>query len=166
MARLLKDYKRKELRCLIVEDFQNGDVFKVVGEEEIQHALGKYSEHEITRVYNPNAEQRAIIFDMMSMEEKDGKIISKVNENDMLIRIIPMLTDIKVDLNLEEDIELINEILDDPNEVFQYVVDLLNDTLAVINSRYIENLKTLSKMPSEALEVLNAMAKESKQENA
>ncbi|MEG2289630.1 MAG: hypothetical protein RSC24_06645 [Clostridium sp.] len=155
MARLLKDYKREELRCLIVEDFQSGDVFKVTNKEEIENALNKYTEHEITKVYNPSPKQRAEIFDMMSMEERDGKIETKVDGNDMLMRIIPLLTDIKIDLSLDEDVELINDILDDPNEVFQYVVDLLNDTLAVINARYIENLKTLGKMPAEALAILN-----------
>ena len=68
MARQLKDYKRKEIRCLIVEDFETGRVFKVNKEEEFENIIAKYTKDEITKVYNPTAKQKAEIYEMMDIK--------------------------------------------------------------------------------------------------
>ena len=153
--RNLKDYKRKEIRCLIIEDFETGNVFKAVKEEEIKNCLLKYSENEITKVYNPTQNQIEEINSIMERKAEDGKVYSKIEGVDMLIRVIPMLTNIEVDLDREEDIELINEIISDPNDVFNEVVMELNKIIMNINLKWIDNLKLLNKLPDE---IINAMA--------
>ena len=155
MMRNLKDYKRKEIRCLIIEDFETGNVFKVIKEEEIENCLLKYSENEITKVYNPTQEQIGEINSIMERKAEDGKVYSKIEGVDMLIRVIPMLTNIEVDLDREEDVELINEIISDPNDVFNEVVMELNKIIMNINLKWIDNLKLLNKLPDE---IINAMA--------
>ena len=153
--RNLKDYKRKEIRCLIIEDFETGNVFKAVKEEEIKNCLLKYSENEITKVYNPTQSQIEEINSIIERKDEDGKVYSKIEGVDMLIRVIPMLTNIEVDLDREEDIELINEIISDPNDVFNEVVMELNKIIMNINLKWIDNLKLLNKLPDE---IINAMA--------
>lgn len=153
--RSLKDYKRKEIRCLIIEDFETGNVFKAIKEEEIKNCLLKYSENEITKVYNPTQNQIEEINSIMERKAEDGKVYSKIEGVDMLIRVIPMLTNIEVDLDREEDVELINEIISDPNDVFNEVVMELNKIIMNINLKWIDNLKLLNKLPDE---IINAMA--------
>ena len=153
--RSLKDYKRKEIRCLIIEDFETGNVFKAIKEEEIKNCLLKYSENEITKVYNPTQNQIEEINSIMERKAEDGKVYSKIEGVDMLIRVIPMLTNIEINLDREEDVELINEIISDPNDVFNEVVMELNKIIMNINLKWIDNLKLLNKLPDE---IINAMA--------
>ena len=154
MAKQLKDYKRKEIRCLIVEDFETGRIFKINKEEEFKNILNKYTEDEVTKIYNPDANQKAKIYELMDIKAEDGTVIGTIDGVDLLIKIIPMLTDIKVDLNKEEDIELINEIIADPNEVFNMVANELNGIILRMNLEWIENLKLLNEMPDEVINVL------------
>ena len=154
MAKQLKDYKRKGIRCLIVEDFETGRIFKINKEEEFKNILNKYTEDEVTKIYNPDANQKAKIYELMDIKAEDGTVIGTIDGVDLLIKIIPMLTDIKVDLNKEEDIELINEIIADPNEVFNMVANELNGIILRMNLEWVDNLKLLNEMPDEVINIL------------
>lgn len=153
--RNLKDYKRKEIRCLVIEDFETGDVLKINKKDEIEKGLLNYSENEITKIYNPSQKQLEEINSIIERNTDGEKVYSKIDGIDMLIKIIPMLTDIEIDLNKEEDIELINEIISDPNDVFNEVVMEINKIIMNVNLKWIDNLKLLNKLPDE---IINAMA--------
>lgn len=159
MAKNLREYKRKEIRCLIVEDFETGDIKKLIKKEDIEGALLKYTDNEITKVYNPTNEQLKEINELMERKVEGGKVYSKIDGIDMLIRVIPMLTDIEIDLDKQEDVDLINEIISDPNEVFNEVVLELNKIILNINLNWIEGLKIMNKLPDE---IINALANETK----
>lgn len=154
--RNLKDYKRKEIRCLVIEDFETGDIFKINKKDEIDRGLLNYSENEITKIYNPSQKQLEEINSIIERNTDGEKVYSKIDGIDMLIKIIPMLTDIKIDLDKEEDIELINEIISDPNDVFNEIVTEINKIIMYANLKWIDNLKLLNKLPDE---IVNAMAK-------
>lgn len=154
--RNLKDYKRKEIRCLVIEDFETGDILKINKKDEIEKSLLNYSENEITKIYNPSQKQLEEINSIIERNTDGEKVYSKIDGIDMLIKIIPMLTDIEIDLNKEEDIELINEIISDPNDVFNEVVTEINKIIMYVNLKWIDNLKLLNKLPDE---IINAMAK-------
>ena len=83
------------------------------------------------------------------------KVYSKIDGIDMLIKVIPMLTDIEIDLDKDEDITLINEIIEEPNDVFNEVVLELNKIIMNINLSWIDGLKLLNKLPDE---MINALA--------
>lgn len=153
--RNLKDYKRKEIRCLVIEDFETGDVLKINKKDEIEKGLLNYSENEITKIYNPSQKQLEEINSIIERNTDGEKVYSKIDGIDMLIKIIPMLTDIEIDLDKEEDIELINEIISDPNDVFNEVVMEINKIIMNVNLKWIDNLKLLNKLPDE---IINAMA--------
>lgn len=159
MAKNLREYKRKETRCLIVEDFETGDIKKLIKKEDIESALLKYTDNEITKVYNPTNEQLKEINELMERKVEGDKVYSKIDGIDMLIRVIPMLTDIEIDLDKQEDVDLINEIISDPNEVFNEVVLELNKIILNINLNWIEGLKIMNKLPDE---IINALADETK----
>lgn len=153
--RNLKDYKRKEIRCLVIEDFETGDILKINKKDEIEKGLLKYSENEITKIYNPSQKQLEEINSIIERNTDGEKVYSKIDGIDMLIKIIPMLTDIEIDLDKEEDVELINEIISDPNDVFNEVVMEINKIIMNVNLKWIDNLKLLNKLPDE---IINAMA--------
>lgn len=161
MAKQLRDYKRKELRCIIIEDFETGEILKLTKEEDINKALLKYTEYEITKVFNPSSSQINEINDLLERTTKEEKVYSKIDGVDMLIRVIPMLTDIEIDLDKDEDIDLINEIISDPDDVINEVVTELNKIIMNINLKWIEGLKLLNKIPDEFMGALVDSANES-----
>ena len=154
MAKMLKNYKRRELNSVVVEDFETGKVFKIVDMDEIERAINKYSENEITKIYNPTQKQKDELFSVMSMKEEDGVIKTKLEGIDMFTRVIPMITDIDIDLTKEEDIDLIQEIIKDPGEVFEHVAVVINEILCTMNLMWIENTKIIGKLPNEVLDTL------------
>ena len=91
---------------------------------------------------------------MMDIKNEEDKLIGTIEGIDLLIKVIPMLTDIEVDLDKEEDVELINEIVADPNEVFNMVANELNSIILRMNLEWIDNLKLLNEMPDEVINVL------------
>lgn len=152
MSSLIKRFKRKEIRCLVIEDFETGRVFKVVGEDRINKALEKYTANEITKVYNPDQKQKNKIFELMEISQEGKELVTTVDGVKMIINLIPLLTDIKIDLTSEEDMTEITEIMNDPNEVFELVRDELNEILGILNARYINNLKIISMLPEDIIE--------------
>lgn len=152
MSSLTKRFKRKEIRCLVIEDFETGRVFKVVGEDRVNKALEKYTANEITKVYNPDQKQKNKIFELMEISQKGKELVTTVDGVKMIINLIPLLTDIKIDLTSEDDMAEITEIINDPNEVFELVRDELNEILGILNARYINNLKVISMLPEDIIE--------------
>lgn len=152
MSNLKERFKRKDIRCLVIEDFESGRVFKVVGEDRINKALEKYTSNEITKVYNPDQKQKNKIFELMEISQNGKELVTTVDGVKMIINLIPLLTDIKIDLTSEDDMADINEIINDPNEVFELVRDELNEILGILNARYINNLKIISMLPADIIE--------------
>ena len=157
MSKKLSNLKRKNLRCLIVEDFETGEVYKFIKEDEINKAIGKYTESEITKVYNPTPEQIKMINALMDRDIENGKATSNLNSVDMLLNVIPMLTDIEIDLDIEEDKDVISEIIANPNELLNEVLLEINKILVGINLDWINGLKLLNKLPSEVIDALVGM---------
>lgn len=152
MGNLKERFKRKEIKCLVIEDFETGRIFKVVGEDRINKALEKYTANEITKVYNPDQKQKNKIFELMEISQKGKELVTTVDGVKMIINLIPLLTDIKIDLTSEDDMAEITEIINDPNEVFELVRDELNEILGMLNARYINNLKVISMLPEDIIE--------------
>nr|WP_308545793.1 hypothetical protein [uncultured Lachnoclostridium sp.]DAF89877.1 MAG TPA: hypothetical protein [Siphoviridae sp. cteLh2] len=152
MGNLKERFKRKEIKCLVIEDFETGRIFKVVGEDRINKALEKYTANEITKVYNPDQKQKNKIFELMEISQKGKELVTTVDGVKMIINLIPLLTDIKIDLTSEDDMAEIIEIINDPNEVFELVRDELNEILGMLNARYINNLKVISMLPEDIIE--------------
>ena len=150
----LKSFIRREVRCVIVEDFETGKVFKITNKEQIDKALIRYTENELTRVYNPDKKQKEEIMSIFEVKEENGKVVSKISGADMLIKVVPILTDIPLDLDSEEDIEVINQIIEDPNEVFEMVAGELNEIICALNLAWIENLRAISKLPHDVIDAL------------
>lgn len=157
MSKKLSELKRKDIRCLIVEDFETGDIKKFIKQDDIEVALTKYTENEITKIFNPTSTQIKEISGFMNRSLSENKINSELNGMDMLISVIPMLTDIEVDLDKEKDIDEINEILSEPNEVFNQVILELNKIIMNINLDWINGLKLINKLPNEVIDALADM---------
>lgn len=159
MANSIKNYKRKELRCVVVEDAVTGEVYKITNQDDMQKAIKEYSQWEVTKVYNPTQKQKNELWEMSSKANEENKITVGIEGLDMIIKAIPMLTDIEVDLTVEEDLETLQEVIQDPNRVMELVAQEVNIMLLDITNDYITNLKTLAKIPQD---LINAIPVEGK----
>lgn len=154
MSKKISELKRKEIRCLVVENFEDNIVYKIHDKDKMKEILETHLDIEITKVYNPNNDIKAKIYDLMDRKLEGDKAKSKINEIDMLIKVIPLLTDIEIDLDEKDDIEAIREIISDPNDVFSSILEEINKIILKMNLDWIENLKVIGQLPDDVLKVL------------
>lgn len=154
MAKSLKDYKRKEYKAVVIEDFVNGGVKTVYNQEAIQKALKEYSELEVTKIYSPTEQQRSKILDMViaQTDEENGKVKAKMADVDIVLTIIPMLTD--MDVNGTEDEEILREVIKNPDDVMISVSNVINHILLEITANYFSTLKVAGNLPADYLDAL------------
>jgi tRNA(Ile)-lysidine synthase TilS/MesJ len=124
------DLKRKEVRRVI----ETGD-----------------KEHPIF-IYNPNSQQKEYIISLMTkgVNEETKKI--NIDGKTVMIELIPMLTNISLNLDVEKDKDLIEEIILDPSDMLLEVQDEISDIVDSILNRGIKNLNELSKLPEDVRE--------------
>lgn len=158
MAKQLKEYKRKQIKCLIVED-DSENIFKIIGEDNIKEALKKYPSNQITKIYNPTQGQKDKIYSLMDKKLEEGKAKMSITGLTMLVEVIPMLTDIKLRLDVKKDMKLINEIIEDPSPLFEMISLELNSILCELNLQWIEGLKVLGKIPDDIVKLLSETKK-------
>lgn len=135
------------LKALVIEDFENaGKVSTYYDKSKFQGLLNKYTEWEITKIFEPTESQNKDILTKMLEKavanDKDGKgaIQTEILMIDMLLIVIPTLTDIKVDLSVEEDKEYIEGLIKEPTEVFRVVINILKDIITELFKGYVEKM--------------------------
>lgn len=112
------ELKRNEIRSVVFTD-NKGNAQLVRGNSEIDLVLSK-SKSPI-KIYNANNEQAIEIAKYIVELIKEGK--NEVNGTDIILKFIPMLTNIELDLNPdnEEDLKKINDIIENPSDEFDVV---------------------------------------------
>lgn len=139
----LSQLKQTPIRCLFVCN-EDGEFTKISNQAEIEVALLEYEEDMIVKVFNPTDSQKASILEMMDENTKKDKI--DLNEN-VVLEIIKMLTNIEVDLEGEEA----DKILEEPNDLLIAVNTEINTILFNIISLQFKNIKNMTKLPPELL---------------
>lgn len=94
-------------------------------------------------IYNPDKEQKNEIFDLVFRNIEDSNQ-AMITGRQLLLKLIPMLTNIHLDLENEK---LIEEIMDDPSDELLAVQDEINDIVETITNRAIDAAQKLSKTP-------------------
>lgn len=105
-------------------------------------------------IYNPDKEQRNKIFNMVvgNVSELENDI--QITGKQLLLEIIPMITNIHLDLS---DANLIDEILSDPSDVLLEVQDEIVEIVKNISDRTFKAMKDMSELPEH---VIGEIAKE------
>lgn len=153
MAKSLKDYKRKEYRAVVVEDFETGIVKTIFNQEDIKKAIDNYTELEVTKIYNPSDEIKAEVMKLVQADNEGKEVKAEVTDSDIVVKIIPMLTD--MDVNGLEDEAILKEVLANPDNVMLAVSSVINQMLLEMISNYFATFKMLGSLPQEFITELS-----------
>lgn len=134
MAINLTDLKRKKVR-------------KYIRTEDKDHPV---------EIYEPTQEQRLKILDIINKDIKVGtnKLEASIKDEDILLEILEMITNIYLDLDKVKDKELIEDILKDPSPLLIKVKLCINEIVNEVFFDWFESLKQINSMPTEIQEVL------------
>ena len=94
-------------------------------------------------VYNPSPEQQNEIIRFFENKEL------KISGRDLLLKFIPMLSNIEIDL---EDENTVNEIINDPCEELKKVSEDITEIISNLVNRVIKTANQISKLPKKAQE--------------
>lgn len=105
-------------------------------------------EHPI-EIYNPTEEQRKEILNLLIENYNVEKKEMNLSDVDVIKVVIPMLTNIHLDI---EDEDLLKEIISDPSELLLDIQEELSVIVQEIARRFVNHLIGLSKLPEKSLE--------------
>ena len=105
-----------------------------------------YKSYDGVNVYNPNDEQKIQIIELFQNSIKDEEDDVEINDQDVMLKLIPMLTNIEIDF---EDNDLIQEVINDPSDLLLDVIQDINDIVEVVVTRTVKTLNKLAELPEE-----------------
>lgn len=152
------------VKALVIEDFgDNGKVSINYNKSQFPRLLKDYSEFEITKIFEPTKEQEVVIVSKMlekAQVDENGKVKTSILMTDMLLEVIPMLTDIEMEINLEkeEDREYLKQLINDPIEVLKNVNEVLSNIMSRIFTEYVANLDKFDSLPKKEQDKIVAEA--------
>lgn len=134
--------------------------FSELKRKEVRRTIGE-GEGAI-EIYNPNPEQqkeiKQMVFDCIDKETGKPNIDGKL----ILVKLIPMLTNIYIDTDNDE---LLEEIINDPSDILREVVDEIQEIVYINTSRLRKDINTLNEIPKEYFdEIFNTLEENTKEE--
>jgi hypothetical protein len=132
-----------------------------VGFSELKQKRIRKSFNNGIEIYNPNNKEKEeiinIIFKYIDFESKEINI----SGDDIIINILPVCSNIYLDI---EDKELIKEIINIPSEELEESVKIIGEIVQELTDKIIENIKYLSTFTTEelinVLEIKNTISDE------
>ena len=105
-------------------------------------------------LYNPTNEQKKEILKLISNSGNENDLL--IQGKDIIVTLVPMLTNVYIDTENEE---LIDDIINDPSEIFEDIIDEISVIVNKIVGRAIKRIDTISELPEkEQNEVLGLLA--------
>ncbi len=143
------DYNGKAIKCLIVEDFNTGELVKQYDPTMFEKVIKETDPMFLTKVFVPTNDEKTNIYDLLSRSivERENQDVVEVSERDMLIEMFLRFTDLDFDVN---DEELIKDVLANPNELFVAIKSEMDKILMGILENYVTTVKTLQSNPQTA----------------
>jgi hypothetical protein len=114
--------------------------FKNLKREEI------YKSYDGVDVFNPNDEQKIKIIELFQESIKDEDDGVEINDQDVMLKLIPMLTNIEIDF---EDNDLIQEVINDPSDMLLDIIQDINDIVEGVITRTVKTLNKIAELPEE-----------------
>jgi hypothetical protein len=139
MKRLSSEINK--IKALIVEDFSTGEIKTYYNKYEFEDLIKKYTEIEVTKVFETTPEIKTEIIKIIgkSMKDKDGKVSIKIDGLDIFARIFPIITDMKFDLDIEEDYDYLMELINNPTEWMEEVLNVVTPRLQKVANELMQN---------------------------
>lgn len=139
----LSTLKQTKIRCLVVED-SKGKIKKITDRDKIKKTLDLGNKN-IIEVYNPTQEQKLNIIKMLEEQQAEDKIVV---EGELIVGLIKELTNIEIDL---DDMDLVQEIVNNPNNMLEEVSSEINQILYHLISMQFKNISAIAELPTELL---------------
>lgn len=139
----LSTLKQTKIRCLVVED-SKGKIKKITDRDKIKKTLDLGNKN-IVEVYNPTQEQKLNIIKMLEEQQVEDKIVV---EGELIVGLIKELTNIEIDL---DDMDLVQEIVNNPNNMLEEVSSEINQILYHLISMQFKNISAIAELPTELL---------------
>lgn len=139
----LSTLKQTKIRCLVVED-SKGKIKKITDRDKIKKTLDLGNKN-VIEVYNPTQEQKLNIIKMLEEQQVEDKIVV---EGELIVGLIKELTNIEIDL---DDMDLVQEIINNPNNMLEEVSSEINQILYHLISMQFKNISAIAELPTELL---------------
>lgn len=156
---LKNDDNGKQLRCLLVEDYQTGAIKKVREREAFESTLKETDEMFITKVYEPTQAQReellTLIQENVGIEQEESVVtLSEVKTLFLMLK----FTDIELDSEeLEDNHELLEAVISNPNPLFVAIRNELELIIIETVAMLYDAAKVYRTMPDDLLNASNEL---------
>ena len=160
MRRIKSEYNK--IRALVVQDFTTGDISTIYDKSKFEDILINYTDWEITKIYEVTKEQEEEWLQLMLNNTEDGMV--NVDIQDLLVSILPTITDIPFDTSIEEDKTELEEMVEFGGEYFNEVKKAVEKTLVRILNNFKEKLDNFNSLSEEdKANILSQIKKETEE---
>ena len=163
MIKVSREYN--SIRALIVESFQNGTITVEYDKRKFEEILGYNTFWEVTKVFELTKENKDILTNKLiakSEFNEEDKLSTSLTDFEMIRDILPLVTDIPYDLEIESDKEELNELLVNPTEVFELVLSVVSKMLMSVMTNFMSDIESIDNLPKEALDLLKLSVEKDK----
>lgn len=143
-----RDENERVIKCLVVEDYKNGHVYKKYNYHEFDEIINKTDKMFLTKIYAPAPQEREDVFKLIQKNTVDGKV--EISDSDMLTVMFSKFTDLEIDL----DDNGIEDVLANPSEFLMQIKSEMDKLLISCIESYVEMHDTLASSPR-TTEMLN-----------
>lgn len=155
MIRLPKEINK--IKALVIEDFSTGRINVEYDKRKFEETLKESTFWEVTKIYElTNGNRDYLINEILSNGNvnEENKLDISIDGEDVVRKILPIMTDIPFDKDILEDMKELKEILKNPTEVFKIIVDIVSDILSNVLNDFIKNINKINNLPKETQEIL------------
>lgn len=141
-----------KVKALIIEDFKSGEIKTYYNKNEFEELLSRYTENEITRVFEITDKIRETVLELLikSMKvDSEGGATVEINSIEMISKIFPIITDMDFTIDLEEDIQYISELIENPTEWMEEVSGVVIPRIAKLTKELEKDLDKFNALPKE-----------------
>ena len=160
MKRIKSEYNK--IRALVVQDFVTGSISTIYDKSKFEDILTNYTDWEVTKIYEVTKEQEEEWLQLMLNNTEDGMV--NVDIQDLLVSILPTITDIPFDTSIEEDKTELEEMVEFGGEYFNEVKKAVEKTLVRILNNFKEKLDNFNSLSEEdKANILSQIKKETEE---
>ena len=159
------DKELSKIRALIVEDFQTGVTRIEYDKRKFEEILGYNTFWEVTKVFELTKENKDILTNKLiakSEFNEEDKLTTSLTDFEMIRDILPLVTDIPYDLEIESDKEELNELLINPTGVFELVLSVVSKMLMSVMTNFMSDIESIDNLPKDALDLLKLSVEKDK----
>lgn len=152
--KLRKDENERQIHCLIVEDYNTGNIIKYYNHEQFSQIINDTDPMFLTKVYTATPQEKTELFESLKkdMIVNDGNVEVNITESDIILNLFLKFTDIEIDIN---DRDLIDDVVANPNDLYIAIKLELDKILMSSFEHFVSTYKTLQSNPQAQELLLN-----------